>query len=230
MQYLLSDVKSAWPHVKSAIDARGIIHVRAYGVLPVTEEFLRKVILAILEQAGRTDLQATATMLLKELTINATKANFKRIVFQENRIDATDAKQYQRGLNILKEALSEEMPYIYAPKAKRENLHVIIALTFDDKSLRIEVVNNTPMKKEEEARVREKLALAMSCEDVGDFIQNHGDDTEGAGLGIFLSLAALRAAGVDPRVCVIKTDGKKMTTASFELPLRPDYKPAVARY
>jgi len=230
VEYLISTVDAAWPHVEAALEKNDSIHVRAYGVLPVTEEFIRKVTTQILRRSGRDDLITTASMLLKELTVNAAKANFKRVIFREHNIDSDNAEQYEQGMTIFKDNLSDDMPYVYGPKAKRNDLHVLIAISSDKNKLHIEVQNNTPMKKHEEQRVREKLALAMSCEDLGDFMMNHGDDSEGAGLGIFLSLAALKAAGVDPRVFVIKTDGKKRTWASFELPIDRSYKPELPRY
>lgn len=227
---MISAVDAVWPEVRTALQIQGAIEVRAYGVLPVTEDFLRQVMQEILKQSGRSDLTAIAVMLLKELTVNAAKANFKSIIFKENGLDPEDPEHYERGMSLFKDAFSEAMPYIYGPKVKRENLHVLVVMSFDKNRLRIEVRNNTPMKKHEEARVREKLALAMSCEDIADFLVNHGDDTEGAGLGIFLSLSALRAAGVDPRVCVIRTDGKYGTLASFELPLDKSYQPELEKY
>jgi hypothetical protein len=203
--------------------------VKAYGFIPVTEYFMRDFIKKILTKFNRPELAAAVSMLIKELTVNAAKANFKKLLFLENSIDVKNPEDYERGMRMFREAISDTMPFEYGAKAKQAQLNVHTSFDFDANRIIIEVKNNLPMSTIEEARVREKLRQAMECEDIADFMMENVDETEGAGLGIILSLMELKSSAIDPHALTISTDFKNETIARVEIPLTDHYKPKLPR-
>jgi hypothetical protein len=208
----------------NTIDIGKPMVVKAYGFIPVTEQFLRDFGKKVLTKYNRPDLAPALALLLKELTVNAAKANFKKVLFQENAINAQDPEDNERGMKLFRAAISESMAREYGKKAKAADLNVHAAFDFNDQRIIIEVRNNHAMSKIEEARVREKLEQAMECEDIAEYMMANLDETEGAGLGLVMSLMALKTAGIDPHALTISTDFEKSTVARVEIPLQPGYK------
>jgi len=210
---------------EKTIAAEERLIIKAYGFIPVTEFFMRDFIKKILTKFNRPELASAVSMLIKELTVNAAKANFKKLLFLENSIDVKKSDDYERGMRLFREAITDTMPFEYGVKAKQASLNVQTSFDFDADRIIIEVRNNLPMSEIEEARVREKLRQAMECEDIADFMMQNVDETEGAGLGIILSLMALKSSAIDPHALTISTDFKNETIARVEIPLNQNYKP-----
>jgi hypothetical protein len=203
--------------------------IRAYGFISVTEYFMRDFIKKVLLKFNKPQLAPALGMIIKELTVNAAKANFKRILFIENNIDVTNPEDYERGMRLFREAISESMALEYGKKAKSASLNVHTTFDFDKDRLIIEIRNNLPMSRIEEQRVREKFAQAMRCNDIAEFMVENVDETEGAGLGLILSLMALKSSDIDPHFLTISTNYENETIARVEIPFSERYLPRRAR-
>ncbi len=204
--------------------------VRAYGLTRSTEEYLRNYLRRVFQETGRPELAATLEIILKELTTNAAKANFKKIFFAENELRLDDPEHYEQGVIRFRESFSEEIFIKYRQKAQDAELLVLISVDYDPDRVILEIRNNVPMTPEEEKRARDKLRLAMTYEDMGQFIMDFADETEGAGLGIMLCLTTMRSSNIDPRLLSISTDFRTHTLARVEVPLHEGYLPARKRY
>ncbi|AFM11255.1 hypothetical protein [Turneriella parva] len=214
---------------EKTLHAKDRLVVRAYGFIPVTEYFMRDFIKKILAKFNRPELAPAIGMIIKELTVNAAKANFKRILFIENNIDVENPADFERGMKIFREAISESMALEYGKKAKNARLNVHATFDFDENRLIVEIRNNLPMSRIEEERVREKFAQAMRCNDIAEFMMENVDETEGAGLGLILSLMALKSSQIDPHVLTISTNYESETIARVEIPFNEKYQPRRAR-
>lgn len=203
--------------------------VRAYGFIPVTEYFMRDFVKKVMTKFNRPELAPAVTMILKELTVNAAKANFKRILFIENNIDVNDPIDFDRGMRLFREAISESMALEYGRKARDASLNVHTTFDFDSDRVIVEIRNNLAMSREEESRVREKFRQAMICTDVAEFLMENVDETEGAGLGLILSLMALKSSAIDPHALTISTNYENETIARLEIPLHDKYTPRRVR-
>ena len=197
--------------------------LRAYGFIPVTEVFIRDFVKKVLGKFSRPDLTPAIAMILKELTVNAAKANFKRLMFEESQIDVDNPEDLERGMQIFRDNINETMAFEYGKKAREASLNVVTSFDFDENRVIIEVRNNLAMSREEEARVRDKLRQAMACDNIAEFIMENVDETEGAGLGIILSLSALKTSGIDPHALTISTNFENETIARVEIPLSNKY-------
>lgn len=209
--------------IREAIAAENNIKVIAYTVIPVTETGLRRISELVLEKYHKSELLPTVAMILKELALNAAKANFKRIMFEMRKLDLENDADYESGMRDFKAAISEDWAIEYGRRSKKLNRRVEILFNYNTDRLLIKVVNNFPLSQKEEIRVREKLAAAMQYEDIGDFFANCGDETEGAGLGLVLIMTALKSYGIDPHAFTIYVNGKDQTVASLEIPLSHSY-------
>lgn len=236
--FLMRSAPAAGPKVPDAIvqAAEQALHagermvVKAYGFIPVTEYFLRDFVKKLMAKYAMPQLSVPVSLIIKELTVNATKANFKRIIFRENNINVADPEDYERGMKIFRKAISERMALEYGRKAKQMRLGTLASFDFDGDRLIIEIRNNLGMTRGEEARVRAKLREAMRCVDVAGFLMENLDETEGAGLGLVLSLMALKSSGIDPHMLTIKTDYETHTSARVEIPLKAGYRPRRHRF
>jgi len=199
--------------------------LKAYDVGHTTEDFLRAAIRLITGKYARADLAPSLEIILKELTTNAAKANFKKLFFAERALELENPDQYRTGVALFRELFSARMFREYGHKAKAARLEVATTFDYNADRIIIRIKNNVPMSSAEEKRVREKLKMAMGCTDVGSFILENIDESEGAGLGLMLCITALRAIGVDPRLFTIATDQENYTTAKVEIPLHNDYVP-----
>jgi hypothetical protein len=122
-------------------------------LFPVTEYFMRdfiKKVLAEVQQASSSHLRSGHDY--QELTVNAAKANFKRILFIENNIDVSpNPVDYERGMRLFREAISEiDGSRIWQESAKRASLNVHTTFDFDQDRLIVEIRNNLPMSRIEE--------------------------------------------------------------------------------
>jgi len=194
--------------------------LRAYGFIPITEAFIRDFVKKVLGKYNRPELASAVGLILKELTVNAAKANFKKIMFQEHSLDMEKAEDYERGMQIFRASVSESMAHSYGIKSRDARLSVVTKIFFGADRMIIEVRNNLPMSKDEDRRVRLKMKQAMECENIAEFIMENIDETEGAGLGILMCMSALKSSAIDPRALTISTNYENETVARVEIPLR----------
>lgn len=213
-------------HTDEIIEKDNQLVIRAFGVIRSTEDFMRAFVRKVMHKFGRVNLAPAIEIIVKELVTNAAKANFKKVFFAEHGIDEDNPEQYENGMARFRATFSQNMYLEYGVKARDAQLMVTTSFDFDPDRLIIEIRNNVPMTAAEERRAREKLRMAMECNDMGQFILENVDETEGAGLGLMLCITTLRSSDFDPRLLSISTDFKSQTVARVELPMHDDYVPA----
>jgi len=160
---------------------------------------------------------------IKELIINAAKANLKRILFEEYNMNIDDEEEYIAGMLRFREELSNSRILTYEAKMRSKNYWVKVSFESNAMGINIEVVNNAHITKIEERRIREKLKKAMSYNDIAQFYLEQGDEIEGAGMGIALVVMLLKGLGVDPSLFRLGNTKMKQTLIRVEIPLSPDY-------
>ena len=94
--------------------------------------------------------------------------------------------------------------------------------THQKNGLKIEILNNAELLKEEEYRIRAKLSKGQRYENLFDFYNDNSDTTEGEGLGLVLSLLMLKGEGVDPSNFRIGSKNG-ITKTRIEIPFDEDY-------
>ncbi len=208
--------------IEVAVASNRQINLISYALSEDMEKKLEAVIEKILSRFERLDLKSTIYTCIKELAINGTKANIKKIYFDELGIDEDNDEEYDKGIKLFKEHFSEEWLYEYGKKAKEEGYFVKIKFFYDEYGMRVEVTNNVQILPVDEKRLREKLAKAMQYDNIAEFYMENADATEGEGIGIALVVLLLKGEGIDPglfRVGIID----KLTTSRIEIPFSDNF-------
>lgn len=222
------------PKLKAAIDAaiekEHLVRIRAYAVISATEAGLSYIVESILKRYGREDMLGPVYTSVKELSLNGAKANFKRILFEDEKLNSEDEEEYDKGMELFKTNLNENWVLEYGKKAKARNLHVDIFFDFNPDRLIVEVLNNRPISSKEDKRIREKFHTAMRYDDIAQFYMEGGDSSEGAGMGIVLVTMMLKAQEIDPHLFTIRSDYREKTLARVEFPLSANYQPQRQRF
>lgn len=163
---------------------------------------------------------------VKELMINATKANLKRVLFEMNHLDINNETHYLEGMLAFRNLLAEKSYHTFLPHLKERNYWVTIRFSHSSDGVRIEVINNASMAALEHRRLREKLKKAMGYDNLAEFYLEQGDEMEGAGMGIALIVMLLKGMDIDPALFRIGTTLDDQTFARIEIPFTLNYKHA----
>ncbi|MFW5861048.1 MAG: HDOD domain-containing protein [Spirochaetota bacterium] len=187
-----------------------------------TIKTLNAILAKILATSDRIFLLDMMVTILREIIINATKANAKRIYFQKMNLDIANHETYLKGIQKFKEDIVGQLDR-FEGELKKSNLKVTFYTRKEDDGIKFIVTNNAPILPEELERINLRLDNARRYKDFTEAYEEIYDETEGAGLGIVLVVLLLKSSGIDPAHYTIKTDGK-VTQASLFLPyqMRPE--------
>ena len=209
--------------IRTTVENGKILSLKTHRINRAVEEYILEAVNIVLGSAEKTYLVPTLYTVVKELAINACKANQKRIFFEEKNLDINNPKDYDFGIQEYKSKMTEEFSDLYGRKAKEKGYFCLISFHFTDSGLTVEVVNNSLITKEEEKSLREKLDKGMGYDDLAQFFMENADSTEGAGLGLALVLMMLKGEGIDPQFFRIFT-GEEKTIARLEIPFTESFK------
>ncbi len=200
-------------------------------MLDSTEDAMKNILLAMLEYYGKPELMEAIYTAVKELAINAVKANMKRVVFQQNRLDINKPEDADQGHQLFKQRLESSGRNMaeFAREAREMGYSVLLDFIPEKDCLLIEIRNNALISRDENTRLRSKLAKSMTYEDIAQFYMDFADNTEGAGLGMTMITVMLRQNEIDPHCFTIFNDDI-YTIARLEVPMSPDYVPRRRRY
>lgn len=198
--------------------------INAYAFTEALKNKVLNKIKSILDKFNRMDLLDVIYTCVKELIINATKANIKRIVFADNNLNIDDIKDWEKGAAIFRDKLRESCIKEFGNKTKSLNYKVKIRYIYNQNGMRIEVINNTPIPVIDEERMRKKLKSAMKYQSIASFYMDNADNIEGSGMGLALIIILLKNQGIDPQFLRIGTN-KEETIARLEIPFTDQYIP-----
>jgi len=208
--------------ISTAIQEKDKISVKSSKINQRLEHYILKIITEILKKHDQDKFTDMVYTILKELAINAVKANQKRIFFEDNHLDISIEADYQEGIVKFKASFSDSMSDEYGKKCMEKGVYCQLNFYHNPTGMYIEVVNNTPVIRTEELRMREKMKKAMGYNDIAEFYMDNMDNTEGAGLGIALIIILLKNDSIDPNLFRIITKADK-TVARIEIPFTKDY-------
>lgn len=208
--------------LRKAVSEGKKIRVQAYSVSDAIEQRVHEILKQILTFKGRPELISAIYTCLKELLINAVKANFKNIYFEDYNIEEDEqGLEYQMALELFKLEISRDNAAELARIARRHDLSAeIIFQLRGENELVISVENPIEMTPTEKENVRRKLEDARMCNDISEyFLEVESDpNREGAGIGLVLIAIMLRNLGVTDDKFLIRSEGNR-TLAEFSIPL-----------
>lgn len=210
--------------VKKAVSQNKIISVKTYLLSDYGEFLLKLICEFILTRFDRMDLMEICYSSAKELVINATKANVKRVLFKQRGLDISNAEDYEKGIEEFKANLREEKIVQFKNDFIKYDFPVTATFYYSKDVMNIKVKNNFPLLSKEEERIRDKFKKATSFASLIDFFMEHGDSTEGAGMGITMVGILLDQSGISKHsFSLYSSDKYNETVAKIEIPLNPSY-------
>ncbi|HSV55495.1 MAG TPA: HDOD domain-containing protein [Magnetospirillaceae bacterium] len=160
------------------------------------EIYLEEVLEIFLGELGQKKLKDYLIYCLRELAVNAKKANTKRVYFESRNLSITDPSDYEEGMKTFKVDTLENLSW-YLSKQKAKGYYVKIVLQAKGSTVILEVRNNVEINRAEYLRIHDKLARARRYTTLEDALQQVLDPSEGAGLGLVILVLMLKKIGLD---------------------------------
>lgn len=208
-----------FPAMREAMESGKPISVLHYSLEEGMESKLHRAIKDILDHYERPDLEDSVYSIVKELAINGNKANLKEFIFHQLEIDPHNPGDYERGMAEFRSRLNQHGFEVLGPKLRSEGYEVLIRLIQGASRLFVEVINNVPVPRPEDQRIRDKLRECMQYESLADFYLDHADDSEGAGIGFAMVIILLKGEHIDPHAFTLNTTRPGKTIARVEIPM-----------
>jgi len=144
------------------------------------------------------ELTVPVLEMFKELLQNTVKANIKRLIFDDSKLDPFKSDEYAIGMVLFQESFHDphEFSRCLDQLITRE-ITFTVTIEYGTSGLTLEVRNPRRLFPEEEERIREKFAKWESAQTLFEFCNENEDREEGAGMGIALILTMLKRLGFD---------------------------------
>ena len=200
--------------IQDAVKNRQPVDFYCYTLTLEQKQRFQNILNVFLKECDESYLFNCLSYCLFELLDNASKANAKRIFFQEQNLNINDASDYQSGMKIFKENLADNKEH-YKEELATGKLQVHLQLSADD-VICVSVSNNTKITNSEYKRIQDKIEKTKFYNDVSDAFADI-DQTEGSGLGIITIMIMLKKLGLDTN-CLKFSTSEDETIASIVIP------------
>ncbi|HET6452172.1 MAG TPA: HDOD domain-containing protein, partial [Spirochaetia bacterium] len=168
---------------------------KTYTLPHETEIYLDRVLESFLAELGQEKLKEPLSYCLRELAVNAKKANTKRVYFLEKGLDLNNDKDYEAGMKNFKQETFDNIQY-YLQKQKELGMYIKVIFQTKGPSLSIMVRNNVEISKKEQMRVFDRLARSRAFNSLEEAFATVLDSSEGAGLGIVILVLMMKKIGL----------------------------------
>jgi len=208
------------------IDRNKVVHaarngiplvIKTHTLPPQTEADLEEILLVYLEELGQGGLKDHLAYCLKELTVNAKKANTKRVYFMEKELRLDSPADYEKGMKTFKSDTLDNIQH-YLELQEQKDLYIKVTYLIRNNVLYMSVRNNVPITPKELTRVYDRVARSRAFESMEEAFSEVLDDTEGAGLGIVIMILMLRKMGLTEKSFDLNQVGSE-TSASLTIPM-----------
>lgn len=211
--------------IATFVATRNQISIKSSTLNVKLEKYSLQIIAEILRKFGQERYVELLYTIAKELVTNGIKANQKRVFFEDHGFDIRNPEQYTIGLEKFRDKFSENMSEVYGKRCLARGVHVWININYSENGIFLEIINNTPMIKTEENRMRQKIKRALTYSDIAEFYldnMENGEDMEGAGLGIAMVMILLKNQNIDTNLFRILAKDS-YTMARVEIPFNAKY-------
>lgn len=203
--------------IKQSIRMSLPLTITTYKLPHETELQIDEILEAYLKELGQSELQNHLSYCLKELAVNAKKANTKRVYFNEKKLNIENREDYAEGMKGFKEETLTNHEY-WLEKQKQQGLYIKFIFHPKDRNFRISIENNVEITRREQMRVYDRIARSRAFDTLEEAFAEVLDDSEGAGLGIVILILMLRKMGLDEDSYEIEGDNG-ITSASITVPI-----------
>ncbi|MGA2974760.1 MAG: HDOD domain-containing protein [Spirochaetia bacterium] len=190
--------------------------IKTYTLPHETEIYLDKILEGFLVEFGQEKLKEPLSYCLRELAVNAKKANTKRVYFLEKGLDLNNDKEYDSGMKNFKQETFDNIQY-YLQKQKELGMYIKVVFQTKGTTLSIFVRNNVEITRKEQMRVFDRLARSRAFSSLEEAFSTVLDSSEGAGLGIVILVLMMKKIGLSEDCFVIDSEEGE-TVASITIP------------
>jgi putative nucleotidyltransferase with HDIG domain len=170
--------------------------VKSYTLPHETEVYLEEILGIFLKELGQERLKDPLSYCLRELAVNAKKANTKRVYFKEKELSLTNETDYEEGMRNFKQETLDNINH-FLELQKEAGLYIKVIFHTKAGRLNLYVTNNTEITKREQFRVFDRIARSRAFDSLEEALTTVIDDSEGAGLGIVILVLMLKKIGLD---------------------------------
>ncbi|MDR1419148.1 MAG: HDOD domain-containing protein [Treponema sp.] len=203
--------------VKKAVQSGIPLTITTFTLPHEIELYIEQVITVFLRLVNQEKLKDYIVYCVQELSVNAKKANTKRVYFNERGLDLSNPDDYKEGMTNFKENTLNNIAH-YLQLQKDQGLYIKLIFQIKNNIVHIEVRNNVAVTKTELIRIHDKLARSRQYNNLEDALSQVLDDSEGAGLGLVILVLMLKKMGLDEH-CFDITGTDKETIARIVIPL-----------
>jgi putative nucleotidyltransferase with HDIG domain len=182
--------------IKRAANNAIALNILTYTLPHDIEVYMEEVLDVFLGELGQKKLKDYLVYCLRELAVNAKKANTKRVYFESRGLDINDGDQYEEGMTAFKQDTMDNISY-YLQKQKEKGYYIKIIFQAKGANIVLEVRNNVEINKKEYVRIHDKLARSRKYTSLEEALQQVLDPSEGAGLGLVILVLMLKKIGLD---------------------------------
>jgi hypothetical protein len=203
--------------LNDAIRKQNEIVIVTYSLLEDTEEKIKFTLAKILEKYQKEDIFTAVFSSIKELIANSTKANAKKILLEEGKINNPD--DIMEVVEKMRTILNEDALLEYGIKAKSKKLSTRIHFYVANNQLNVRVINNIPLSPKDLERIQERIEKSSQYDSIAEFyLENPDPAAEGMGLGLSMVVVLLKSVNIDYHNFTMSSDDKK-TYAKLIIPL-----------
>ena len=192
--------------------------------------FLSQILRSVLEELDQEDLFPHLEYTVNELSMNASKANTKRLYFKKNKLDIQNLSDYEEGMKNFKEDVFKDFKSLEQEHIDN-NCFVNVKFVTVGKELKIQVINNSPLIEEEYKRISLRLKMAHKFTNLQEVMEHGFDTAEGGGIGLIMLVLMLRKLTLSERALSYQNEGScSITTVNIPLHmLSKDHSVIIAR-
>ena len=184
---------------------------------PDIDSLIIKIIYRYLEEYDIQYLKDTMINVIKELVNNAIKANMKRIYFGINDLDINEIQDYRLGMETFKQDTYQAKDNVVSTKLQESKLVVRLSFKNTEEHLHINVINNIPILAVELKKIEARMQKSDKYNDITEAFEDVLDDSEGAGLGLIMTMMLLKNCGL-PKETMKLYRKNDLTIASISIP------------
>ena len=178
---------------------------------------LDRILEVYLAELGQEQILEPLSYCLKELIINAQKANTKRVYFEEKGLDLNDRAQYEKGMEEFRRESAERMDH-WISRLKERKLSIAVTFHSTGSHLTIAVRNAVELSQKEQMRIFDRIARARAFGSFVEALSTPLDSSEGAGLGIMILMQFLKRIGLGEEAFSIESQNGE-TVAAVSIPM-----------
>jgi HD-like signal output (HDOD) protein len=204
------------PDYKAAIREEKDFFIQFNLLTPDVEAIIIKILHHYLEKFDILYIKDTVLTVMKELINNSIKANLKRLYFKTKGLDINKTEDYRTGMETFKNEIYSRESDEYFQKASGSNLIVRVAFKSTASLLHVNIINNTPILDNELKKIQSRISKAYKYTDISEAFDDVLDDSEGAGLGLIMTMMLFKNSGFPAEAFKIyKKDSLTIATISI---------------